>query len=233
LPHYDEVLKLSLEKIGPVDPWLQSNLPVNLGGIGIRHALDITFQAFLGSSHSVSDLVSEILPEEFIFGNDSRVEEAIHEWLLKTRCHVPELSQRGVQKNWKLPLQENKKTKLHENAQTLEDMARLLASSSIEARAWLNVFPSRQLGTHLDNGTFRISVSLRLGSKVCHPHVCRCSAGVDEFGRHGLCCKKSSGRLFRHETVNDLIKRALFMRSPVYIGTSWMTSWPTVNAQTA
>jgi hypothetical protein len=43
-----------------------------------------TLPAFLCSSHSVSDLVAKILAEEFIFGNDSRVEEAIHEWGLKS-----------------------------------------------------------------------------------------------------------------------------------------------------
>lgn len=32
---------------------------------------------------------------------------------------------------------------------------------------------------------------------------------MDKFGRHGLACKKSYGRKARHDTINDLIKRAL------------------------
>ena len=32
---------------------------------------------------------------------------------------------------------------------------------------------------------------------------------MDNMGRHGLSCRNSAGRLSRHSTVNDLIKRAL------------------------
>ncbi|CAG9824540.1 unnamed protein product [Phaedon cochleariae] len=41
------------------------------------------------------------------------------------------------------------------------------------------------------------------------PHTCRCEAIITEKGIHGLSCKLSSGRSFRHSTVNDLIERAL------------------------
>lgn len=34
---------------------------------------------------------------------------------------------------------------------------------------------------------------------------------MDKFGRHGLACKYSYGRKAKHDTINDLIKRALLM----------------------
>lgn len=78
-----------------------------------------------------------------------------------------------------------------------------------DSSSWLNALPCSSLGTLLDNHSFRIAASLRLGIPVCHPHTCVCGTKVDKFGRHGLACKKSYGRKSRHDTINDLIKRAL------------------------
>jgi hypothetical protein len=89
------------------------------------------------------------------------------------------------------------------------EKACFLAANVKESGAWLNVIPSRNLGTLLDNESFRIAVSLRLGLTICHPHTCKCGKDIDEFARHGLACKKSAGRRSRHDSVNDLIKRAL------------------------
>ncbi len=47
-----------------------------------------------------------------------------------------------------------------------------------ESGAWLNSLLSTPLGTFLflDNDTVRIAASLRVGTKICHPHKCRCGA---------------------------------------------------------
>lgn len=87
--------------------------------------------------------------------------------------------------------------------------SRLLASKTKESGAWLNAFPASSLGTLLDNQSFRIAISLRLGTPLCHPHQCICGSTVDEFGMHGLSCKRSAGRKSRQDMVNDLLKRAL------------------------
>ena len=55
----------------------------------------------------------------------------------------------------------------------------------------------------------RVSVGLRLGANICEPHPCPCGSQVDCRGLHGLVCKKSSGRISRHQYLNDLIWRAL------------------------
>lgn len=70
-------------------------------------------------------------------------------------------------------------------------------------------FPPASLGNFLDDQSFRIAMALRLGAPLCHPHTYICGEIVDEFGLHGLSCKKRAGRKARHEMVNDLIKRAL------------------------
>ena len=78
-----------------------------------------------------------------------------------------------------------------------------------DSSSWLNVLPCSSLGTLLDSQSFRIAVSLRLGLPICHPHTCVCGKTVDKFGRNGLACKYSYGRKAKHESINDLFKRAL------------------------
>ena len=44
----------------------------------------------------------------------------------------------------------------------------------------------------------------------CIPHLCyHCGANVDTLGTHGLSCRFSGGRHFRHAMLNDILHRAL------------------------
>ena len=54
----------------------------------------------------------------------------------------------------------------------------------------MNCLPSTAIGTLLDNESFLIAISQRLGLPVCAPHKCCCGAIVDS-------------------ALNDIIKRAL------------------------
>ena len=54
-----------------------------------------------------------------------------------------------------------------------------------------------------------MSVGLRLGLNLCEPHPCPCGSIVDARGIHGLSCRRSSGRMSRHHSINDLIWRSL------------------------
>jgi len=90
------------------------------------------------------------------------------------------------------------------------DLARFKASQHKESGAWLNAFPSPNLGTFMDNNTFRICVALRLGCKICESYICICGSLVNENGIHGLSCAKSAlARLVRHFDMNDIIHRSL------------------------
>ena len=55
-----------------------------------------------------------------------------------------------------------------------------------------------------------MAVGLRLGVALCSPHSCQhCGATVDQFGLHGLSCRFSTGRHYRHAALNEIIHRAL------------------------
>ena len=65
------------------------------------------------------------------------------------------------------------------------------------------------MGLRTDDPTIRVEVGLRLGLPLAHPHVCGlCGAEVDQFSAHGLSCKKSKGRHYRHASLNDVLYRA-------------------------
>ncbi|XP_047995546.1 uncharacterized protein LOC125233536 [Leguminivora glycinivorella] len=60
-----------------------------------------------------------------------------------------------------------------------------------------------------NNNSFRLAVGLRLGAEIVVPHCCPCGSQVDSLGSHGLSCRRSAGRLSRHASLNDVIRRAL------------------------
>ncbi len=69
--------------------------------------------------------------------------------------------------------------------------------------------PPRNIGTLLNDNTFKISIALRIGSPICQPHICHCGEMVDIYGTHGLKCRFSAGRHVRHQELNQIIKRSL------------------------
>ena len=70
--------------------------------------------------------------------------------------------------------------------------------------------PCSSLGLRMDDTAIRVAVGLRLGCTLCKPHNCHlCGAAVDTLATHGLSCKQSEGRHFRHSSLNDIIHRTL------------------------
>jgi len=210
LQSYDDALKSALEQICNLSfssqSWDQSSLPVAMGGLGVRHAVDTAISSFLASVHSVNDLIGQILPSHISWSDDAAV-EATQAWI-QGGLEVPIEENKKIQHHWEFP----KFTKLVD-AITLdsneEDKARILAASCPHSGEWLSVLPSPQLGTLLSDECFRISTAIRIGGEICVPHTCPCGSEVAATGYHGLSCKRSAGRLSRHSAINDIIQRAL------------------------
>ena len=99
---------------------------------------------------------------------------------------------------------------LNQQAANPKERARLQACSQEESGAWLTAPPISSLGLRMCNATIRIATSLRLGAHSCAPHDCtHCGRRVDETGLHGLSCRRSTGRLPRHNLLNTIIKQSL------------------------
>ena len=68
--------------------------------------------------------------------------------------------------------------------------------------------PISSCGLRLEDEAMRVTVGLRLGVGLCHPHRCPCGATVDAKGNSGLPCKLTAGRMPKHQALNDFIWRA-------------------------
>ena len=115
----------------------------------------------------------------------------------------------ACQKSWDSPLVAADSATLLTTAPNQVAIARLTAVSAPHAGAFLHVIPIAACGTRLDDQSLRIAIALRLGAPVCAEHRCICGSVVDASGTHGLSCRKSAGRLARHNAINQLIHRAL------------------------
>ena len=99
---------------------------------------------------------------------------------------------------------------LLDNAVDARSRARILAATSKEYGAWLQALPLSSIGLRMDDNTVHIVTGLRLGSPLCRPHTCQhCGSDVNRSTVHGLSCRWSEGRHFRHSSLNDIVRRAL------------------------
>ena len=213
LLEFDSTLKVSLQTVLNCDlenkSWLQTTLPVRLGGLGIRNSSTLCFSAFLGSYHDVSNMVQLIIPYNIYNSSDHDFTYAVNSWLsLSKLTKIPE-NFRKTQKNFDFKVCQVLLEDLTLRCENEIERARLFALQKRESNAWLNAMPSASLGNLLDDSCFRVSVALRIGRPVCEQHTCTCGESVDNYGLHGLSCVKSAGRLSRHREINDIIKRAL------------------------
>ena len=154
--------------------WLQATLPINLGGIGLRSLESIASSAFLASIHQCQQIINILINEESSSAIDEEIEKALTFWSLKhhmTTAHYPDI--KTSQKSWDHPCAVKFQQKLLDHFDNPENKARLLSISQEHASDWLLATPLPSLGLKLDNKTFRIACGLRLGSNVCHQHLCQ------------------------------------------------------------
>ena len=213
---YDNVLCSILSRVSNCDlsahdsAWLQASLPVKLGGLGIRSAVQLAPSAFLASSAASVSLVQSIVPLRLRQLPPLFRDEALSLWSSTHNSPPPSALSLCSQKSWDLIRSQAVFDSLLESAPDPLSHVRLLACSARESGVWLDVFPSSSLGLRMDDNTIRTAIGLRLGLPLCSPHICRsCGDDVGANGLHGLSCRFSAGRHFRHSAINDIIHRAL------------------------
>ena len=216
LSAYDVLLKSIVSNVtnirfGDDDPaWTQATLPVRYGGLGFRSAVQLAPSAYLASAAASSGLISHILPASLQSLPIPHLDAAVSLWSHGHDTPPPSGTAACSQKSWDTSVVSSTAESLLEGAPDDITRARLLAVSTKESGAWLHALPISSLGLRMDDNTVRVAVGLRLGSSLCRPHTCQhCGADVDQLATHGLSCKKSEGRHYRHGAINDILHRAL------------------------
>jgi hypothetical protein len=197
------VLNLKLDD----NSWTQASLPVRWGGVGIRRASVLAPSAFLASASAAEGYLIKLLPCRHLFLPDQPLLDAAARWSMLAGTAVPSgqtVSQRALDDGISSAISR----KLSLQADSVSQ-ARLLASLAPGSGAWLQAFPSTNLGLRLANNELRIAVGLRLGAPLVRAHKCVCGSEVDSNGHHGLACRRSAGRHRRHALANDVIVRAV------------------------
>ena len=179
-----DICNVSFEDIG----WIHATLPIRLGGIGLHRASDLALPTYLASTSVSQSLISEITQHDNI---PHALDSCFDVWS-STNPSLPENP--NLQRQW----DDIKSSSCSVAIRPLLDQHRLACLSSAtqpNSGAWMDCLPSTAIGTLLDNESFRIAISQRLGLPFCAPHKCRCGAIVDRYGLHPLSCRFSAGRL--------------------------------------
>ena len=212
LTQFDNLLRVALCKICNVslsdDQWLQASLPVKSGRLGLRRVASLAPSAFIASAVGTRDLQNQIL-QCFAQMPDKVVESCQQAWSDINAKPIPDGPSAAKQRSWDYPVVEREFSFLLQYQIDDYGKARLLAAASKHSADWLHAIPITSCGLRLDDDAVRIAVSLRLGADICQPHTCCCGTQVDARGSHALSCKRSSGRLIRHNHLNDIIHRSL------------------------
>jgi hypothetical protein len=215
LDRFDDLLRSCVSNICNTDlsdtQWIQASLPVRNGGLGIRRVSSLAPSAFLASAAGTRDLQAKIL-QRCNAPDDSAATAVLEYWserYNKTGVMLPTGDAVAKQREWDQPCIAVDVCRLLSSVSERRHQARLLAVSAPHSGDWLHALPISSCGLRLDDEAVRIAVGLRLGAKLCEPHLCPCGADVDPLGTHGLACRRSSGRTTRHHVINDLVWRAL------------------------
>ena len=175
---YDELLKSTLSGItnshfGEYDlAWSQATLPVRLGGLDIRSAVDLALSAYLALTGASLDLVHHVIPARLQGLPLTCVSDAFALWSQGHDRAPPEEGEQLSQRAWDDPRASALAESLLETAPNAKARVCLLASTAKESGAWLNILPISTIGLRMDDNSIRVAVGLRLGAPLCRPHSC-------------------------------------------------------------
>ena len=191
--------------------WLQAQLPVKMGGMGLFSTWDLAPAAYCTSYLAAHDLKLTILNKtqeesppiisagmlEYLSsktGEDSTIDS-----LIGTSQSAVSLSIH-LKKHQLL-------TQTIQGQGVVRETARLASVGLLHAGDWLNVMPSPTLGLAMDPAEFTVCVKYRLGVKVFSTagKCPACPAMSDALGDHAISCGYAGERIARHDRLRDAL----------------------------
>ena len=162
--------------------WQQVTLSIHHGDIWLTAASDVALPAFASSRYASNTLVNQILQNLTESRPTSEFDDIDESW--SSACYdVIPANFRSAQRHWSSVIY---KANLESIKSDLEGkrLTHVVAVAQAHNSDWISAIPIAQMGTKLNDDEFRISVALRFGLVVCHPHRCRCGSSVLPDGLH-------------------------------------------------
>ena len=213
LAQFDLITREALSRIlgSPLSDlqWRQAKLPVHLGGMGLRAALDHGAAAY-----STSLLQSQTLVRQLLNITDDELAPLSPAVLATLSIQLNEeatiesltgLTQKMVSAKIDLANQSLLSPKILEAGE--REVARMASLSLPQAGAWLNCPPLPALGLHLRGPEFVVAVKFRLGMPVYDTagNCPACGRHSDVMGDHGMVCGTGGERIARHNALRDAL----------------------------
>ena len=218
LQDFDTITREGLGRIlgGPTSTlgWEQAKLPVGMGGLGLRSAVDHSEAAYACSLTSSKPLIRELLrltdddllslPQDLL----SRVSKKMGEENEASDELIVGLGQKRVSS--KIDLENKRLLSERVRGEGCEREIARLNSVSIEGSHsgdWLTVPPSPGLGLRLQPAEFVVALRQRLGHPIfSSAGPCpACGQASDALGDHAMNCAWHGERIARHNALRDTI----------------------------
>ena len=192
--------------------WLKASLPSSLRGLNIRHAVLHAPAAYIVSFCQSQPLISGILGHaaKYLL-HFSEALGSLHQaagrpdWTFLQDVDVP-----LIQHCLSRAIDQASFDALLASAPDTRSRALALSSATYHAGDWLNVIPSPSLGLHLQDREFRFCLQYWLGLQMFEDYgICPVyQSGADRFGDHQVGCGGNPDRMYRHNSVRDVVYSA-------------------------
>ncbi|KAL5515153.1 hypothetical protein EMCRGX_G000280 [Ephydatia muelleri] len=181
--------------------WMQAQLSLSRGGLGLRSLACHSVTAYLASlsssgfdkSFNLHLSESIALFNELVPAADSITEELLATSNLRQHTLSSKIEDQQFQQLFDLSSPAHR--------------ARLLSVSSRHAASgWLTVIPSPGLNLHLEPNEFQVAIKWRLGMDVSFGSCCPYCPNhrLDPLGHHALTCKHGGDVVLRHNSLRDV-----------------------------
>ena len=209
LQRYDDAVRNTIESIVGTcitdDQWLQSSLPISMGGLGLRKASDHGPAAYIASVLESKNIIEEVTKSDFHVDLSSVI--SIYSQKAGQELVVESLIS-AKQKDLSNLIDKHNLSTLLSSAQGQREIARLNSVGLPKAGAWLQAIPSKSLGLHLRNREMKVSLSYRLGLNVfavAGPCGACVTMNSDRLGDHAIACGSQGERILRHNSMRDIL----------------------------
>ena len=151
--------------------WFQASLPIRMGCLGIRHAVQLAPSAYRTTAATTHDLVQNIFQGHLCSLPCPYVDQALPCRKQGHHTNLPNGNAAKIQRSWDFPWVMVCADSLLDNAfdDSTRATCRLLAVMVPECGAWLNALPIPALDLRLDDVSIWVAVHLHLGALLAIP----------------------------------------------------------------